>query len=181
MVFFIFRRWCFTFLGFACLRSKTLRILPTHSYCTSYAACWKSAPAHVFPDIASFCPHSPHRHVMRSLVATLVSMPMLAAETADPACHVARSVSECLIKPDPRIRASLSLVMLQFGPAKPNWRSGRNHRLFPPDARCADAVKATWTKTGCHAGYSWHQFTLKSGPPVQKWHGCPFPPNLRKF
>ena len=134
---------CFTFFVVAWLSPKTLRILPTHSLSTSYAACWKSAPAHVSPDVASVYPHSPHRHVMCSLVVTLVFMPMPPAEAAGPDFHDTRSGSECLIKPLPRIQASLSLVILQSGPVRPKRKSGRNHRLFPPDARCADAVKTT--------------------------------------
>jgi len=74
-----------------------------------------------------------------------------------------QSVSDCLIKPLPRMHTSLSLVTLQSGPAKPNRKSGRNHRLSPSVARCADAVKATWTKAGCHTGHSWHKCTLESG------------------
>ena len=143
MAFLFIRGCCFTFLVFAWLSSKTLRILPTHSYSTSYAACWKSAPAHVSPDVASVCPHNPHRHVIHSLVAILVPMPILPAESSDPVCHVTRSGSECLIKPLPRIQASLSLAILQSGPAKPKRKSGQNYRLFPPSARCADAVKTT--------------------------------------
>jgi hypothetical protein len=55
----------------------------------------ESAPAHVSPEVASFCPHSPLRHVIRSLVATLISRPMLSARTVDPTCHVTRSLSLC--------------------------------------------------------------------------------------
>jgi len=123
---------CFTFLVLAWSSSKTLRILPTYSYSTSYAAYWNSAPAHVSPDVASVCPHSRHRHLMRSLVTTLVSMPMPPAETAGLVCHVTRSGSKCLMKLDPRIQASLSRVILQSGPVKPKRKLGPNHRLFPP-------------------------------------------------
>jgi hypothetical protein len=79
--------WCLTLLNqilaFSCF--KTFRITPTYSHSTSYAACWKSAPAHTNPVVACFCPHSLHRHAMRSLVAILVSIPMSLAVTADPA------------------------------------------------------------------------------------------------
>ena len=143
---------CFTFLVFVWSNSTTLRILTIHSYSTSYTACRKSAPANVSPDVTFVCPHSTHKHVMRSLVTTLVSMPM--PLFAGPVCHVTRSGSECLMQPDPRIQASLSLVILQSGSVKPMRKLGRYHRLFPPVARCADAVKATCTKAGCHAGHS---------------------------
>jgi len=82
------------------------------------------------PDVASVCPHSPHRHVMRSLVATLASLPMPPAGTARPVFHVTRSGSECLKEPDPLIQASLSLVILQSVPAKPKRKSGRIHWLY---------------------------------------------------
>jgi hypothetical protein len=111
MVFLFIRGCSVTCLHFALWCCKTLRILPTHSYSTSYAACWNSAPAHVSPDVVSVCPHSPHRHVMRSLVATLASLPMPLAGTAGPVFHVTRSRSLCLRKPDPRIQASLSLAI----------------------------------------------------------------------
>jgi len=143
-------KFCLTFLVFAWVCSKTLHILPTHSYSTSYAACWKSVPAHVSPDVAFFCLHNPHRHVMRSVVATLVSMPraMPPNKLAYPVWNVTRSGSECLIKSDPRIHASLSLVILQSGPANPKRRSWWNHNLFSPDTRwcCQDHL----TKSGCH-------------------------------
>ena len=73
----------------------------------------------------------------------LASISMSHARTACPVFHVTWCGSECLMKPDDRIHACLSLVILQLGPAKSNQRFGRNHRLLPPDSRCADAVKTT--------------------------------------
>jgi len=50
------------------LGTKTLRIAPTYLYSTSYAVCWKLAPAYALLVVAPFCPQSPHRHAILSLV-----------------------------------------------------------------------------------------------------------------